>query len=123
MSMDRRKVYYFCWPEEKEYTGLACDCHLHEDDHPGETQLWFLSPPDRGHMIDGELVRHTEDGFIFRASLCYPGEWIFRELTIEEFRRKIYRHVEEGSILAQVIHTTDDLHEWYRKAFNFPRKY
>lgn len=120
MSMDRRKVYVYHFPGEKAFCALACDCHMHERERDGFRELRFLDPPNRPHMIRGELARENGDGFLFRSEGYKPGEWTFKELTIEEFRREFYRYVEEGETIAQVIHTTDDLHEWYRKEFHFP---
>lgn len=115
--IDRRKVYYFRWTGEPKYTGLAMDCQIRVGE--GWKGICFFDSI-RGHMIDGDLVRETEDGFVFRASLCEPGEWTFKELTIEEFRRWVYKHVELGEVIADKIRTTADLHEWYRKKFGFP---
>ncbi len=114
MSIDRRKAYYYRWTGEPKFSGLAVDVHIRND------ELWFLSPPDHPHMQPGEVVRGIEDGFVFRCDGYKPGEWIFKELTIEEFRRWIYKHVGMGEAIAAKIHTTEDLHEWYRKTFSFP---
>ena len=37
--------------------------------------------------------------------------------TIERFRRETYKIVEGGNYIAQVIRSTVDLHEWYRKRY------
>ena len=46
-----------------------------------------------------------------------PGAWRFEKLTIERFRRETYKIVEGGNYIAQVIRSTVDLHEWYRKRY------
>lgn len=115
--IDRRKVYYYRVTGEAKYTGLAMDCQIHQQEDWKE--LWFFDSI-RPHMIDGEIVRETEDGFLFRSDRAYPGEWTFKELTLEEFRRWVYQYVGMGEVIVEKIHTTADLHEWYRKKFGFP---
>ena len=121
MTPDRRKAYYYRWPDEhRKMTGIALDVHVHTDPKWGP-ELRF-DETGHPHMIEGEIVRETEDGFIFRSDGAFRGEWEFRELTIEDFRRFAYRYVEGGDIIAAKIHTTEDLHEWYRKTFHFPNQ-
>lgn len=119
--MDRRKVYVYKWTGEKDFGSLALDCHMHQRKGEVEKELWF-EDPGRPHMIAGEVVKETESGFIFRSDGFRPGEWEFKELTIEDFRRKYYKLVGEGETIAAKIQTTEDLHEWYRKTFHFPRE-
>ena len=71
-------------------------------------------------MFEGEIVRETEDGFVFRSDETIPGEWVFKELTIEDYRRWVHKYIGAGEIVAERIHTTADLHEWYRKKYGFP---
>jgi hypothetical protein len=66
-------------------------------------------------MIEGEVVREKEGGFIFRSDGYDPGEWAFKVLTIQDFKREYFRNIVDGKVLAQTIKTTKDLHEWYRK--------
>ena len=120
--IDRRKVYVYRIPNQKEYMAIACDCRIHQREGEREPELWFLDPPDHGHMIAGEILRETEDGFIFRSSGVFAGEWTFKELTMEYFRRKFCKFVDGGQAIAAAIRTTEDLHEWYRKEFHFPSK-
>lgn len=108
--MNRRMVYTFKWPGSKTPDGLAMNCHMRNG------QLRYFSTT-RGHMIDGEVIQDDENGFSFRASRTFPGIWEFKVLTIEDFRRQVYRIVEDGGVIAQTIQTTEDLHEWYRKRF------
>lgn len=117
--IDQRKVYYYSRSVREKYNGLAMDCHLHQQDDEDEKELWFFDSI-HPHMVEGEIVRETADGFVFRSDGVFPGEWTFKELTIEEFRRWVYKHVELGEVIATKVHTTADLHEWYRKKFGFP---
>lgn len=118
MSMDRRKAYYYRWTGEPKFSGIAVDTHLHTSG--GEMELRFLAPPDRPHAQPGAVIRETAGGFVFRCDGFMPGEWVFTALTIEEFRRWIYRYVGKGEAIVAQISTTDGLHEWYRNTSHFP---
>lgn len=117
--MDRRKVYIYKMTSDNDFGDLACDCHMNQRDGEDWKELWFLTPPDRGHMIEGEVLRETEDGFVFQSDGYDPGEWTFKVLTIQDFKREYFINVVDGKVLAQTIKTTEDLHEWYRKEFHF----
>lgn len=117
--MERRKVYIYKMTSEKDFMDIACDCHMYTRSKDGKKQLRFLTPPDRGHSIEGEMLRETEKGFTFQSDGYNPGEWMFKELTIQEFKRKYFKTVVGGEEIAHTIKTTEDLHEWYRKEFKF----
>ena len=108
--MNTRKVYTFKFPGDRAVSGLAMNCHV-KGDH-----LRFYDTI-RGHMIPGEVTEDGPDGFTFREANADPAEWTFKVLTIEDFRRDVCRIVENGDVLARVIKTTADLHEWYRKTY------
>lgn len=114
--IDRKKVYIYKWTGEKDFTGIALDCHIHQRAGEDWKELWF-DATGHGHMIQGEIVRETADGFIFRSDGYRPGEWTFKELTIEDFRRKYHKLVGTGEAIAAKITTTADLHEWFRRQF------
>lgn len=115
--IDRRKVYRYRWAGEPKYTGLAMDCHIHDGQNGPELRYFDTI---RGHMVQGEIAQETEDGFTFRSDGYAPGEWTFQELTIQDFRRWVYKHIGMGEAIAQKITTTADLHEWFRKTFGLP---
>ncbi len=117
--MDRRKVYIYKFPDERDFIGLACDCHMHQRSGEAWRELWFLDPPEHGHMIEGEVLRETAEGFIFRSDGFKSGEWCFRELTIDIFKQSFYRHVVNGDALAKTISSTEELHALFRKEFRF----
>lgn len=114
--ISQKKVYVYKWAGEKEFNGVALDCQMHKDRLSSENQLWF-DATGHPHMIKGEIIRETADGFTFRSDGFKPGEWEFKELTIEDFRRKYYKLVGAGEAIAAKINTTEDLHEWFRKQF------
>lgn len=116
--MDRRKVYVYKTTSGKDFSGLALDCHMYQRVDENREELWF-DETGHPHMIAGEVVRETKDGFIFRSDGYDPGEWTFKALTIEDFRRKYHRYVCDGETIAYTIKTTEDLYAWYRKAFDF----
>ena len=65
--MDRRKVYICKQTNEKEFTDIACDCHIHKG------SLRFLIPPDRGHTIPGEVLREKKRRLHVRSDGYNPG--------------------------------------------------
>ena len=76
---------------------------------------------NRGHMIHGKLVEEYENGFAFEAfeqeGAWVNGLWIFREVTIQDFRQHLCQAVGHGEVIAKTINTTEELWEWYRKTF------
>lgn len=108
--MDRRAVYVYKWTGEDEFIGLALNVHIYN----GKLRFYDTNRP---HEIEGKVTSEDEKGFIFMSSGYMPGEWQFKLLTIEDFRRKYYKLVVDGDILAAKIKTTEDLYEWYRKQF------
>ena len=107
--MNRRTTYTFKWPGRKKPNGLAMNCHMKDG------QLRFYDT-NRGHMIDGKVVKDGDGAFTFQSAGFEPGEWEFKALTIEDVRRGVV-WIENGDIIAKTIQTTDDLQEWYRKTF------
>lgn len=118
--MNRRLVYTVKRPGDKKPTGLALNCHLWH----GAFRYFDM---EHGHEIPGKVTEDGEDAFTFISEGCVPGAWQFEKLTIERFRRETYKIVEGGNYIAQTIHSTADLHEWYRKRYGeaaglcFPR--
>ncbi len=108
--MNRRTVYTFKWPGEKRPNGLAMNCHMQDG------YLVFFDTI-RGHGIKGSIIRDAGDAFTFQSDQAMRGPWEFKALTIEDFRREVFKIVDDGPVIAQVIRTTDDLQEWYRKKF------
>lgn len=108
--MDRRAVYVLKMTEGYDFISIALDVHIHDG------SIRFLDT-DRGHEIEGELISEDENGFKFLSKGFEPGVWEFKFLTMEYFKEKFYKHVVNGSVIAEKIHTTDDLHFWYRREF------
>ena len=108
--MNRRTTYTMKWPGDKKPVGLAMNCHMMDG------MLRYFSTT-RGHMIRGEVIEDGEDAFKFRSDGFAPGVWEFKALTIEDFRREIWKIVENGGYIRDTIKTTEDLQEWYRKTF------
>ena len=46
--MDRRKVYIYKIPGDREFMSIACDCHMNQRTGEDGKSL-FLTPPDRAH--------------------------------------------------------------------------
>ncbi|MDR0946328.1 MAG: hypothetical protein LBM87_01085 [Ruminococcus sp.] len=118
--MDRRKVYLLKFPNDEDFTAIACDCQLWDkQDFKG---LCYLTPPDRGHMIPGELISENENGFIFHSDGYEKGDWNLRELTIEDIKFNYQKIVGGGNMLSKTINNTEELHQWFRSEFHFGEK-
>lgn len=70
---------------------------------------------DRGHMIKGSIKEKFTNGFSFEDEK--GREWIFREVTIQEYRHHISKNVYNGEHIAKLCTTTEDLWEYYRKKY------
>lgn len=112
--MNRRFTYKWKWPRSRGFDGLALNCHMWTQPD-GDVEFRFFSTL-RGHAIPGEIIRDGDDAFTFLSRGFEPGEWQFEKLTIEDVRRGVV-WIENGDIIGQTIHDTDDLQEWYRKQF------
>lgn len=108
--MDKRAVFIFKTAGGNDFTGIALDVHMHKGN------LRFFDT-NRGHEIPGKVTEETEKGFTFTSNGAAQGEWQFKVLTIEEFKRKYYKMAEGGQTMAAKLNTTDDLHQWYRREF------
>ncbi|MGI6706426.1 MAG: hypothetical protein ACOX6S_09310 [Clostridia bacterium] len=91
--MDRQAVYIYKLPDEESFTGIVLDVHMYK----GNLRYFDTN---RGHEIPGKIAEETEKGFAFISEGYMPGEWQFKVLTIEEFKRKYYKLVEGGQTLA-----------------------
>lgn len=112
--VNKSRIYAYRWPGEAEAIGLAMYV---DPDYHGFKGICFLTPPHRGHMIEGELGKKTETGFTFISWGFAAGEWEFTELTYENFKSE-YHVLAEGSdeILSEVS-STEELQEWYHSHF------
>ena len=108
--INQRAVYVFKPAGAKDFTGIALDVHIHKEN------LRFFDT-NRGHELPGKVTMETENGFTFTSTGTTAGEWQFKVLTIEEFKRKHYKLAEDGQTIAAKLKTTDDLHQWYRREF------
>jgi len=108
--MDKRAVYIFKTAGGKDFTGIALDVHIHKEN------LRFFDT-NRGHELPGKVTEEAEKSFTFTSTGAAPGEWQFKVLTIEEFKRKFYMLAEGGQTMEAKLKTTDDLHQWYRREF------
>ena len=70
---------------------------------------------DRGHMIRGKMKSTSKNGFTWTD--WQGNDWEFQEVTIQKFRRSLWKHVVNGIGIANTVHSTEDLWEWYRKTF------
>ena len=110
MKQPNRKALYII--DEGPY-GADQLC-LHVTDSFRDGYLCF-DDTNRGHMIRGTIKKRYKNGFMFES---HKGDqWVFREVTIQEYRHRISRKVVNGEAIAKLCTTTEDLWEYYRKAF------
>jgi hypothetical protein len=117
------KVYVYEtaeWDEKGErLDGIALHCQYWERPN-GKKYLCFLTPPDRGHSIEGKFPEETPDGFTFISEGFAPGEWTFKELTIESLRGEYAERdalIVGGEEIGKAFNTTQELYDWYNKEF------
>ncbi len=108
--MDRRAIYVLKMTDDNDFSSIAMDVHMHED------HLRFFDT-DKGHLVIGEVIYEDEQGFNFISQGEAPGVWEFKILTIKYFKKKFYKKVTDGKYIAKTLHTTDDLHYWYRRSY------
>ena len=70
---------------------------------------------DRGHMIKGTIDDVYNNGFTFSDD--QNRTWVFREVTIQEYRHHIAKKVYNGPNIAKLCTNTEDLWEYYRKEY------
>ena len=115
--VDKNKIYACRKPKEKN----AAEIVLYVDaDFPGFKGICFLSPPDHGHMIRGQLGQETEDGFTFIADkgTYAAGEWEFIEITYDNFKQEYHKLAEGSEEILVAVSNTQELQDWYH--LNFP---
>ena len=115
--VDKNKIYAFRWPGKKN----AAEVVLYVDaDYHGFKGICFLSPPNHGHMIKGQLGRKTETGFTFIADkdAYSAGDWEFIEITYDNFKQEYHKLVEGGEEILAAVSNTQELQDWYH--LNFP---
>lgn len=90
--------------------------------HPqgGLAVHWFDT--NRGHATRGELVRETDDGFIWRRyeSPGFSGNGqihTFRVVTLERFEKEVRRRLVDLPDSVPKFDTDWELWEWYRRKF------
>ncbi|GHV19593.1 hypothetical protein FACS189425_10290 [Clostridia bacterium] len=111
--MDGKTVYAIKFAGDLDYTSIACRCELrNEDDFKG---LCYLTPPDRPHMIEGEVTQENGAGFKFRSDGYSPGEWEFKALTLDDFRKKYHKLVIGGEQIARNVNSTEELYDYFNR--------
>lgn len=88
-----------------------------ETDREGFQGICYLTPPDRGHMIDGKMGDRTKDGFTF-ITADRQEEWEFIEVTYDNFKSKYHKLAYGGDQLLRQVNNTRELEDYYHD--NFP---
>lgn len=66
---------------------------------------------NRGHMLDGRVVKHLKDGIVFKSKAL--GVLTFTPLTLKEFNEQIRPTLDPH--LSSLLNDIDDVYVWYRK--------
>lgn len=114
--MEWDKIYIFKFPGEKDFSGLALECQVHQNPGENQQELWF-DDTIHGHMIAGEVLYDTPEGFTFLSRGYRPGIWEFQILTIDNFKREYFHMVCGGAELAARFQTSEQIYRWYREEY------
>lgn len=119
ITADPTKLYALRFHGDKEASEIVMNV---ETEREGFSGICYLTPPDHGHMIHGQMGKQTTDGFTFIADQGggkkHMEEWEFTEVTYDSFREKYYKIVYGGEQLAKQFHNTQDMEDYYHA--NFP---
>ncbi len=108
------KALYVIFRSPHRPEGNGTQLALHVQIWKNPERLCFYDT-NRGHMIEGNMDEVYDHSFTFKDR---HGEiWELREVTMEEFRDRLARHVGNGEEIAKALETTENLWEWYRKTF------
>lgn len=113
--VDKNKIYAVKMPGDKEATGIAIYVDPNFRKFKG---ICFLTPGERGHMIEGRLGEKTDTGFTFISKGYDAGVWEFTEVTYDNFKESFYKIVEAGDELLAQVSNTAELEDFYHR--NFP---
>ena len=67
---------------------------------------------ERGHMLDGKIIKHLKDGVVFYSEY-FRAELVFEPLTFDEFNEHFRQYWPKE--VSDLLHTLDDVYVWYRK--------
>ena len=67
------------------------------------------------YKIPGRVAKIEDDAIHFKDT--DGATWTLQEVTIEEYRLRLAKHVEYGEILANSIKSTEKLWQWYRNQY------
>lgn len=111
--LDFRKVYRVdIHPKRRtlsDFTEIAVKAELVKNGL--RTQLGYYNL-ERGHLIDGRVLKNKKDGIVFYAARL---DWILtmHELTMDDFDKLVRPNIpDELSVALQDI---DDVFFWYRR--------
>lgn len=113
--VDRNKVYAIRMPGRDQATSIALYVEM---SYEGFNGICYLTPPERGHMIEGKLGKRTPLGFTFIAERWEKQEMEFIEVTYENFQNEYNKIVSRPEQILKQVSNTQELQDWYHR--NFP---
>ncbi|MBR6222707.1 MAG: hypothetical protein IKQ71_04655 [Lachnospiraceae bacterium] len=116
--VDENKLYAIKFPGRSEPIELVMYVTTNFRNFPG---ICYYTAGNRGHMIEGHLGENTDRGFLFYPDNRSGGKpWEFIEMTYDFFKSGFYKHIECGEKLLDEFSNTEEMEEWYHRAF--PRR-
>lgn len=84
--------------------------------------LCYLSPPDRGHMIPGEITSVDGEDFVFTSSGFCAGDWKLKRITMERVLEKNPESTFGTALIGRRFESTLEMERSYYNQF-LPSKY
>ena len=112
--IEKNGLYAIRRAEDKAATEIVMNI---ETDREGFNGICYLTPPCHGHMIEGEIVGETENGFSFMPDRQRRA-WDFIRITYENFKAEFHKLAYGGEKLLEEVGSTEELEAYYHR--NFP---
>ncbi len=109
----KNRLYAIQFSEHSEPSEIIMNAEIGRKGFKG---ICYLTPPSHGHMIRGKVTKKTKNGFKFKE-IDNPEEWIFTEVTYENFCSKYYKIVYGGATLKDEVSSTEELEKYYHDHF------
>lgn len=119
----KRKLYEITFPKDSNMSptfGMALEFLDEPDDLDGSTgfiKMRYLTPPDRGHSVEGRVVSVDGDNFVFLSARLFSGEWLIKRITLDYYRNERSVFVVGGDDIGSRFETTEELEKWYYEKF------
>ncbi len=115
-------LYEIEFPEGHEASrGFAVGAELWDNPPTEGTSgfkgLCYLTPPDRGHMVRGEVKSGDSAQFVFTSAKAFQGDWTLTRITKENFLELCQGLVVGCSAINDKCRTTEELENWFNSRY------